>query len=182
MYRVFMLGAVLSVAISTASAQVFVVGGGLARECFDLAKSGNYLFRTAEQTCTRALQEETMTRPNRAATYVNRGVIRMREGDYEDALEDYAKAIALQPELGAAYLNKGAAHIYQKDFDLALEPLNKAIDLETIDIFAAYYNRAIARENTGDVPGAYNDFQKALELKPGWELAEKQLDRFTVRQ
>ena len=68
MYRVFMLGAVLSVAISTASAQVFVVGGGLARECFDLAKSGNYLFRTAEQTCTRALQEETMTRPNRAAT------------------------------------------------------------------------------------------------------------------
>ena len=123
-----------------------------------------------------------MTRPNRAATYVNRGVIRMREGDHEDALDDYAKAIELQPELGAAYLNMGAAHIYQKDFDLALEPLNKAIELETIDIFAAYYNRAIARENTGDLPGAYNDFQKALELKPGWELAEKQLDRFTVRQ
>ena len=106
----------------------------------------------------------------------------MREGDHEDALDDYAKAIELQPELGAAYLNMGAAHIYQKDFDLALEPLNKAIELETIDIFAAYYNRAIARENTGDLPGAYNDFQKALELKPGWELAEKQLDRFTVRQ
>lgn len=179
------LGSIIALAATltaTASAQVFVVGGGLARECFDEAKSGDYVFRLAEETCSRALREETMTRDNRAATYVNRGVIRMREGEYEQALEDYSRAVDLVPDLGAAFLNEGAAHIYQKNFESALQPLNRAIELNSTDIFAAYYNRAIARENTGDVAGAYYDFQKALELKPGWELAEKQLSRFTVEQ
>ena len=121
-----------------------------------------------------------MTRENRAATYVNRGVLRMRQGNYSDALEDYTKALDIQPDMGAAFLNKGAALIYRKDFDLALAALNRAIDLESPDLFAAHYNRAIARENTGDVPGAYDDFVTALELKPGWDLAERQLTRFSV--
>ncbi|MEQ8559429.1 MAG: tetratricopeptide repeat protein [Henriciella sp.] len=182
MHRISILGAVVAIAGASASAQVFVVGGGLAKDCYEYARSGNYSFRTADESCTRAIQEETMTRPNRAATYVNRGVIRMREGDYEDALDDYAKAIEMKPDLGAAFLNKGAAHIYLKDFETALPALNRAIELDSEDIFAAYYNRAIARENTGDVTGAYQDFQRALELNPGWELAERQLNRFTVKQ
>ncbi|WP_084395998.1 tetratricopeptide repeat protein [Henriciella aquimarina] len=181
MYRPLVTGAVAAITAASAAAQVFVVGGGLAKECYELAKTGNYQARTAEQTCTRAIREETMDRKNRAATYVNRGVIRMREGNYAPALEDYDKAIETQPELGAAYLNKGAAHIYMKEFDSALAPLNRAIELQSVQLHAAYYNRAIARENTGDVPGAYYDFQKALELKPDWALAEKQLARFTVK-
>ncbi|MEQ9447665.1 MAG: tetratricopeptide repeat protein [Rhodospirillaceae bacterium] len=182
LYRLGTLLALAGTLSATAAAQVFVVGGGLARECFDEAKDGKYINRIAEETCSRALLEEAMSRDNRAATYVNRGVIRMREGEYEQALEDYSRAVELVPDLGAAYLNEGAAHIYRKDFDSALQPLNKAIELDSTDIFAAYYNRAIARENTGDVAGAYYDFQKALELKPGWDLAQRQLNRFTVQQ
>ena len=180
MHRILLTLAATVLAQGAASAQVFVVGSGLAKECYDLARENNYMYRTAEETCTRALREETLTRKNRAATYVNRGVIRMREGEYEQSLSDYTNATSLEPELGAAYLNEGAAHIYRKDFQSALVPLNKAIELETTDIFAAYYNRAIARENTGDVPGAFFDFQKALELKPDWELAKRQLARFSV--
>ncbi len=182
MYRIAFAALAAAATATAASAQVFVIGGGLAKDCYEDALRGNYQYRSAEETCSRALREETMSRSNRAATYVNRGVIRMRGGDYDTALEDYGKAVELEPDLGAAYLNEGAAHIYRKDFASALEPLNKAITLGTTDVFAAYYNRAIARENTGDVPGAYYDFQKALELKPDWELAERQLKRFTVQQ
>ncbi|MDJ0920654.1 MAG: tetratricopeptide repeat protein [Henriciella sp.] len=163
-----------------ASAQVFVIGSGLGSECYDQTKSAYASFRSADAVCTRALREEAMTSKNRAATYVNRGVLRMRNGDYDAALADYASALTLKSDLGEAYLNEGAARIYQKDFAAALPPLNKAIELGTIDAFAAHYNRAIAREQTGDVPGAYYDFQIALELKPGWDLAESQLSRFTV--
>lgn len=182
MSRILLCSLACLVCAATASAQVFVVGSGLARDCFDQVKSGNYSFRSADETCSRALREETLTRENRAATYVNRGVIRMREGDYDRALADYSSAIDILPGLGAAYLNEGAAHIYTRNFDEALVALNRAIELETNDIFAAYFNRAIARENTGDVPGAYFDFQKALELRPGWELAQRQLSRFEVQQ
>jgi tetratricopeptide (TPR) repeat protein len=182
MYRIVSTSLAALAFLGAASAQVFVVGGGLARECFDIATGESYNFRLADETCSRALREETMTRGNRAATYVNRGVMRMRDRQFERALSDYDNAISIVPDLGAAFLNQGAAHIYRKDFSPALISLNKAIELQTDDLFAAHYNRAIARENTGDVPGAYHDFQKALELKPGWSLAERQLSRFYVEQ
>lgn len=165
---------------STAAAQVFVIGNGFSGECYQKTKSKYASFNDAEKTCTQALREEAMTRPNRAATYVNRGVLRMRNGRYDQALRDYAEALQVDASLGAAHLNAGAAHIYKKDFSSALQPLNEAIRLNSTDLFAAYYNRAIARENTGDVAGAYDDFQKSLELKPGWDLAQNQLKRFSI--
>jgi len=164
----------------SASSQVFVIGNGLGGECYQKTKNSYSSFRDADQTCTRALREQVMTRSNRAATYVNRGVLRMRAGKYDAALADYSEATDLNPELGAAFLNEGAAHIYRQDFEAALAPLDRAIALESADLFAAYYNRAIAKENTGDVSGAFYDFEKSLELKPGWDLAERQLTRFSV--
>ncbi|MFN3211543.1 MAG: tetratricopeptide repeat protein [Henriciella sp.] len=178
--KLIVAAAAMALAAETASAQVFVIGKGLGGECYQKTKDRYSSFRASDEICTRALREQAMTRKNRAATYVNRGVLRMREGKYEQALADYADAVELMPNLGAAYLNEGAAHIYRKDFQLAIAPLDHAIALESPDLFAAYYNRAIARENSGDVAGAYYDFQKSLELKPGWELAERQLTRFSV--
>ncbi|MEM8615551.1 MAG: tetratricopeptide repeat protein [Pseudomonadota bacterium] len=164
-----------------ASAQVFVIGNGLGGECYQKTKQTSTSFMQADEICTRALREGTMTRGNRAATYTNRGVLRMRNGRYEAALKDYDDALRLDPDLGAAYLNQGAALIYMKDFTNAIGPLDQAIALESADLFAAYYNRAIARENTDDIPGAYQDFQEALRLKPGWTLAQQQLSRFVVQ-
>ncbi len=178
--KLLIAAATAALAAEAASAQVFVIGKGLGGECYQKTKNRYSNFRSAEEVCTRALREQVMNRENRAATYVNRGVLRMREGNYDEALEDYSSALELQPEMGAAYLNQGAAHIFRQDFDLALASLNRAIDLDSPDLFAAHYNRAIAREHTGDVPGAYDDFLTALELKPDWTLAERQLSRFTV--
>ena len=178
--KLMIAAAATAIVAESASAQVFVIGNGLGGDCYQKTKNRYTNFRTADEVCTRALREQAMTRTNRAATYVNRGVLRMREGKYDAALADYAEAIELNSDLGAAFLNKGAAFIYQRDFASALAPLDQAIALETHDLFAAYYNRAIAKENTGDVAGAYYDFQKSLELKPGWELAERQLTRFSV--
>ncbi len=162
-----------------AFAQVFVVGGGMAADCYDAAKTGSTRL-SAETICTQALRSEVLSRSNRAATYTNRGVIRMRDGDYDGALDDYAKAEEIDGDQGAIYLNRGAALIYMKQFGEALAPLNRAIELETQDLYAAHYNRAIAKENTGDIAGAYEDFRTALELKPEWEIAERQLSRFSV--
>lgn len=173
-------GATIAFLSPAALAQVFVIGTGLGGECYQQTQRDYTSYATAERTCTRAIREETMTRSNRAATHVNRGVLRMRNGDYNSAIEDYSEAIRLQPELGAAYLNHGAALIYQKEFAAAIAPLDKAIELESSDLFAAYYNRAIAREHSGDVNGAYQDFLKSLELKPDWDLAKYQLQRFSV--
>ena len=180
--KLMIAAAATALAAEAASAQVFVIGNGLGGECYQKTKSKFYASRDAEKVCTRALKEQPMTRTNRAATLVNRGVIRMRDGRYDEALSDYGEAIELDDDLGAAFLNQGAAFIYVQDYASAIDSLDRAIELDSNDLFAAYYNRAIAKESTDDVTGAYYDFQKSLELNPDWELAARQLDRFRIEE
>ena len=170
----------LALSAPAASAQISVIGSGLARDCYEAALIGRVSEREGEKICTKAIEAEVMKIENRAATYTNRGVFRMRAGNYDAALSDYGVAKSLRPDLGAIWLNEGAAHIFRKDYSSALTSLDKAIALESQDLYAAYYNRAIAKENLGDLAGAYLDFQKALELNPEFERAEWQLSRFTV--
>jgi len=175
--------AVVTVAViltPAAMAQVFVIGESAAAACYQKTVRAFGFSSAAEKACSEALADGIVNRSDRAATYVNRGVMRMRDGRYDQALLDYDNALRLNAGLGAAYLNRGANYIYMRDYARALPELNKAIDLKTSYLFAAYYNRAIAKENTGDVPGAYEDFQTALKLRPDWDLAEQQLSRFTV--
>lgn len=180
MFRALILAACVAVAAPAASAQVTVIGGGIARDCYEAVKFGLGRPADAEELCTRAIELEALNLENKAATYTNRGVLRMRMGNYDAALADYAVAKRIRPETGATWLNEGAAFIFKKDFNSALVSLEKAIELNSEDLYAAYYNRAIARENTGDVEGAYFDFVKSKELNPDFEKTDAQLARFTV--
>ncbi len=180
MIRYLGVAVIAFLAAPAAMAQVTVLGGGIARECYEATKFQTISAADTERLCTRALELEAMNSTNRAATLTNRGVVRMRQGKLEMALGDYANAKRIRPEVGATYLNEGAAYILQGDFGSALDSLNRAIELDSSDLYAAYYNRAIAREQTGDVEGAYYDFVKSQELNANFELTRRQLERFTV--
>lgn len=177
----FSLAALALAAAPTASGQAMVIGEGYGNDCYEAVKYARTAFRSAENICTKALQSGALNIKNRSATYVNRGVARMRDGRYDAALADYARAERLNAEKGPLYLNRGAAYIYKRDFDAALADLEIAVDVTTEDRPAALYNRGIARENTGDLQGAYQDFKEALELDPEFEQAKWQLSRFTVQ-
>ncbi|MEM7184934.1 MAG: tetratricopeptide repeat protein, partial [Spirochaetota bacterium] len=56
--------------------------------------------------------------------------------DHEKAIEDYTKAIDINPEDVDAYCNRGIAHYYLKDYEKAMEDYTKAID-----IFCIVFNR-----------------------------------------
>lgn len=170
----------LGLAAGPAHSQVMVLGGGIAKDCYEAAKFETASPRKAAETCTRALELEAMSPSNRAATYTNRGVLQMRAGLYEKALSDYDRAKRIRPDTGETYLNEGAAYIFLNEYDQAIQSLNQAIALDSSDLHAAYYNRALAKEKLNDVEGAYYDFRKALELKPDWDLAQWQLSRFEV--
>lgn len=180
MFRSLILAACAAALAPLATAQVTVIGGGIARDCYEAVKFNIGKASEAEAICTRALEHETLNVSNKAATYTNRGVLRMRQGSYDAALADYAKAKRLRPETGATWLNEGAAYIFKKDYNSALVSLEKAIELNSQDLYAAYYNRAIAREQSGDVEGAYFDFVKSKELNPNYTATDRQLSRFTV--
>ncbi len=180
MLRSLVLVSAIAALAPLAQAQVTVIGGGIARDCYEAVKFNLGRASDAEELCTRAIQLEALNLSNKAATYTNRGVLRMRQGNYDAALADYAASKKMKPTTGATWLNEGAAYIFKKDFNSALASLEKAIELNSEDLYAAYYNRAIAKENTGDVEGAYYDFVKSKELNPEFPATDRQLARFTV--
>jgi tetratricopeptide (TPR) repeat protein len=49
--------------------------------------------------------------------YIDRGNAHDEAGDFEQALADYAKALAIQPGYGEAYYNRGIAYEGQHRFD-----------------------------------------------------------------
>ena len=166
---------------TSAEAQVLVLGTGLARTCYETALTTRETFsRDAIDTCTRALRDEPLNAKNKYSTLINRGILYMRNGEYDEAMADYDAALEIDATKGESYLNRGAAYIYQKKFAEAKVELDKAIELNSDNLFAAYYNRGIALERLGDLTPAYWDFRKSLELNPEFAHAEKALDRFIV--
>ncbi len=162
-----------------AEAASTVYGNGPAQDCYQAALTG----RTdpgAIRDCDTAMMGSELTARDRAATMVNRGVIRLQRREARAALSDFDVAIAWRPDIGEAYVNRGAALIRLGDYSGAIASINRGLELGSEDPQEAYFNRAVANEKLDNLPAAYADYRKALELKPDWSLAQSELARFTV--
>ena len=173
-------GAALALGLAGgAQAAVTVIGGGLAEACSQAAVRGES-GREYEEFCDLAIETEFLNARDRAGTYVNRGVLRMRRADYGKAIEDFDQAIRMKPDLGEGYVNRGAAYIGQERYEASIGEINRGLELGVEEPAKAYYNRALAYEGLEDARSAYFDYQKAQELAPGWGAPAEQLARFTV--
>ena len=180
-YRIALLAIGFVAFSGSAHAQLIVQGKGLAAQCYDYAISKNNGSRAAIETCSQAF-DGTMSQKDRAATFVNRGVLFMRKGDQEKAMADYAAALEIKPNLTQAHVNRAASLIRQKKFDAAIDALNTALeDQESPTRSAALYNRAIALDWKQDYKGAYYDLKAALAIRPDWEPALRLISRYEVR-
>jgi tetratricopeptide (TPR) repeat protein len=174
------LAAIAAAATAPAQGAVTVFGGGLGRSCYEAVEFERVSNEKALQICTLAIEQESMTRRDKAATYTNRGILRMRDGQLQRALTDYERSLSLMPLLETK-VNLGAALYGLKRYPEALTALNEGIATDSIDAKAiGFYNRALTYEKLGNVQAAYDDFRNALATNPKFELAAKQLERFTV--
>lgn len=101
--------------------------------------------------------------PKIPEAYLRRARLRNKK---EGILEDYNKAIELDPNYIDALLDRGNVKIKLNDNIGAIEDLNRVIELNPNDL-NAYSFRGIAKENLGDYTGAMIDFNKAIEISPG---------------
>jgi tetratricopeptide (TPR) repeat protein len=174
-------GAALAAWATPSESAVTVLGGGMARECSVAALKGESDLRH-EAVCTQALDSEMLSPRDRAGTYVNRGVLKLRRKEFAAAKWDFYRAIETKPDLGEAYVNRGAAAIGSHRYAEGLADVNKALQLGVEEPEKAYYNRALAYEGLDDMKAAYFDYQKALELAPDWDRPKQELARFTIER
>ena len=175
-----LLAAIAAFALAeNASASVFTIGTGVASECYQAA-TAERSDQAALRVCNLALDDQALMGRDRAATFVNRGIILLNRREASAALADFDAAIRLSARSGEAHVNRGAALILMRDYSGAIAAITHGITLEPDDPHKAYFNRAIANEELGDLRAAYGDFRRAAELAPDWALVQRELSRYTV--
>lgn len=95
--------------------------------------------------------------------YNNRGMAFGKIGQLDRAIQDFNRAIVLNPSFDRAYNNRGAARLISGYFDKAIEDFDRAINLRSGNP-PAYSNRGYAYYFKGQYDRALKDYNKATEL------------------
>ncbi|MEJ0041911.1 MAG: tetratricopeptide repeat protein [Rhizomicrobium sp.] len=165
-------------AAPSAQAAVSVLGGGPAQLCYQAADSG-----TAPEDsliyCNIALAGG-LSDADRAATYVNRGVLKMAMAKFE------VRGHRLHGQPGDQRQDGRRLYRPRRDSDRgqALRRSDRQHRQGPGTRYKgaqnAYFDRAIADEALGNLQAAYDDYHQALAIAPDFTLASDQLKRFKV--
>ena len=103
------------------------------------------------------------TELNDANAYNNRGNAYFIEGQYDQAISDYNKALEINPRNANAYSNRGNVYYHKGQYDQAISDYNKALEINP-RFAKAYSNRASAYKSIGQYDKAWEDVDKAQDL------------------
>jgi tetratricopeptide (TPR) repeat protein len=102
--------------------------------------------------------------------YYHRGLAAMAIGRIDRAMDDFNKALALDPSDYYAYVNRGMVYIETGQMDKAMEDFDKAIALNPRS-FEAYTNKGMAYGRAGLLDKSIEQFNRAIEINPNVDIA-----------
>ncbi|MBI3008644.1 MAG: tetratricopeptide repeat protein [Candidatus Omnitrophica bacterium] len=100
------------------------------------------------------------------------GTIYARDGLYNEAIDQFQKAIRFRPDYAQAYANLGDAYMDKGMLNKAIEEYKKAIGLEP-DAVHLHCNLAILYMKAGEEKNALNECEIVLRIDPSNEVAKK---------
>jgi len=100
-----------------------------------------------------------------AGALTSAGVTHLQMRQYERAIRDFDRALALDPGLVVAWRQRALAYRSKGDYERALADFEQAILLAPSDA-RLYTDRGVAYELLGDYPSAIRDFNRAIAFKP----------------
>jgi tetratricopeptide (TPR) repeat protein len=113
--------------------------------------------------------------PDDFRAYYNRGLARMAEGNYQEAIADYSKAIEIAQVTDSAesssaiysdiYTDRGIAKFMSTDVSAAIADFSQAIELDRLNA-RAFFNRGCAHHRQRFLVQAIADFTTSLQLDP----------------
>ena len=89
------------------------------------------------------------------------------EGDFSGAIQDYSKAIDLNPNYAFAYFTRCISYAALKQYERAIQDYDKAIELNP-NYADAYNNRSNCYLSKHELEKALEDCNKALQLSPNY--------------
>ncbi|WP_017718485.1 tetratricopeptide repeat protein [Kamptonema formosum] len=108
---------------------------------------------------------EPVLSPATADSYRKRGFERLNVRDYQGAVEDYTRALELNPNSAITCNDRGVALSSLADQPAAIADYTKALELDPNEP-VYYFNRGFARFNQEDFRGAIEDYSQVIRLSP----------------
>jgi tetratricopeptide (TPR) repeat protein len=99
------------------------------------------------------------------SSYINRAQSYILLKEYEQALQDVERGLALRPQSVIGYNNRGTAHLYLKQYRSALQDYGRAIEMKPTSLFA-YQNRALTHCLLKEYQQALQDAEYVLSIQP----------------
>src|SRR5215467_13884456 len=96
-----------------------------------------------------------------ARPYNNRGLVYFERGEYQRAIQDYDRALALNSRLFHAYNNRGLVYYKLKEYQRAIEDYDRALALNPA-FGLAYVNRGVVYHDIDEYQKAIEDYNHAL--------------------
>lgn len=102
---------------------------------------------------------------SQAAAFVETGDAFYQFRNYNRAIEEYNKALEINPDDTLAILGRGLSYYASEQYSPALEDFNRLLELDP-DFAIGYYNRGLTYSNLGQTEAAIADFDLAIALDP----------------
>src|SRR5713226_5501731 len=118
------------------------------------------------------VQNASADRSQKAGSYILWGNVLSEQRHYDEAIQRYEQAIALDPKNAAPYNNWGNVLSEQRHYDEAIQRYEQAIALDPT-YAAPYYNWGSVLSDERKYAEAIALFQKAIELDPTYAPAYK---------
>lgn len=96
---------------------------------------------------------------------VRKGNYRLEDGQYEEALREFRRALEKNPNSVRAYQGVGVTYLQTGRLEEAVEIFTKVLALDP-SYAIAYADRGIALDRMGRYEEALKDYRKALEVDP----------------
>ncbi|WP_295137252.1 tetratricopeptide repeat protein [uncultured Reyranella sp.] len=129
------------------------------RKCYEDAASDQVI-----TSCTAVISRGLVDRDDLATAYKNRGDAYDDKGLFEQALEDYDRAVRTNPLDAEAFNSRGATYIALERYERAIEDFDQAVRLNPSSA-VTLGNRCFARAVLGELEQALSDCNEALRLK-----------------
>jgi hypothetical protein len=118
--------------------------------------------------CKRLVDPGAKGPKGQAAAHIADGLRRAWQGDSNEAIAAFDKAIAVTPKSAFAWLNRGLVRQQEGDLDDALADFDQAVRLDPLSA-RGYYSRSLIQRERGDTRKADRDAQRAVELDDRYE-------------
>jgi tetratricopeptide (TPR) repeat protein len=110
----------------------------------------------------------------------NRGLAYNKQGEYDRAIAELNRAIALKPNYAEAYCERGIAYSEKGDYGQAMLDYDRSIELNP-DSAITYYDRGIVHAHLGKDDMAISDYTRAIELRPNSDTYLERGDVFSKK-